>query len=401
MYQIDRKTNRIKQLNIKRFAELGFYERDHLQEWIANEPESLGEELLIIQKEFDGFDETKERLDLLALDKEGNLVIIENKLDDSGRDVVWQALKYASYCSNLNKSQIVDIYQAYLDRYCGGGDAKTKIGEFLEVPDLGEVVLNSGNQQRIMLVSAKFRKEVTSTVMWLLTHGITLQCFKVTPYALEEQLFLNIEQIIPTREAEEFMIGMSAKEVDQKNTETELKNRHKLRLEFWEQALEALKTSNTGLFNNISPTRDHWLNAGSGLGGVPFTLIFGNKEARVELNIMRSEKSENKFIFDQLYKNKEDIEKQFGDQLHWERLEDKKASRVKYSQAFDGYNRENWPEMIEWLAKNIAKLERVFKKPLAEANKELRQAALNTPKTEDQQDVIDQFEVADKIAVMN
>jgi hypothetical protein len=29
----------------------------------------LGEELLIIQKEFDGFEDTNERLDLLALDK--------------------------------------------------------------------------------------------------------------------------------------------------------------------------------------------------------------------------------------------------------------------------------------------------------------------------------------------
>lgn len=32
--------------------------------------------------------DTRECLDLLALDKDGNLVIIENKLDDSGRDVV-------------------------------------------------------------------------------------------------------------------------------------------------------------------------------------------------------------------------------------------------------------------------------------------------------------------------
>jgi len=38
---------------------------------------------LIIQKEFDGFNDTRERLDLLALDKEGNIVIIENKLDDT------------------------------------------------------------------------------------------------------------------------------------------------------------------------------------------------------------------------------------------------------------------------------------------------------------------------------
>lgn len=52
----------------------------------------------------------------MALDKEGNLVIIENKLDDTGRDVVWQALKYTSYCASLSKPQVVDIYQRYLNQ---------------------------------------------------------------------------------------------------------------------------------------------------------------------------------------------------------------------------------------------------------------------------------------------
>ena len=69
------------------FSDLKLTERKHLQEWIAAEPSALGEDLLIIQKEFDGFSETKERLDLLALDKQGRLVVIENKLDDSGNTV--------------------------------------------------------------------------------------------------------------------------------------------------------------------------------------------------------------------------------------------------------------------------------------------------------------------------
>lgn len=133
MFKIDTEANRISRIEKRKFGDLGFREREHLQEWIANQPDLLGEELLIIQKEFDGFDETRERLDLLALDKSGNLVIIENKLDDSGRDVMWQALKYASYCSTLNRSQIIEIYQSYLQRYCSGGDAKMKLCEFLEV----------------------------------------------------------------------------------------------------------------------------------------------------------------------------------------------------------------------------------------------------------------------------
>ena len=97
---VDKTASKIKEIS---FKDIGLKERSDLQEWIANNPIILGEDLLIIQKEFDGFNDTKERLNLLALDKNGNLVIIENKLDDSGRNVVWQAMKYAGYCSSLKK----------------------------------------------------------------------------------------------------------------------------------------------------------------------------------------------------------------------------------------------------------------------------------------------------------
>lgn len=111
-------TEKIKEVTFKEF---GLKERKDLQEWIANNPSMLGEELLIIQKEFDGFNETNERLDLLALDKFGNLVIIENKLDDSGRNVVWQAFKYAGYCSSLKKDNRLKYYEA-LDKAHITGD---------------------------------------------------------------------------------------------------------------------------------------------------------------------------------------------------------------------------------------------------------------------------------------
>jgi hypothetical protein len=373
MYKIDKSNNRISRLEIKSFSSLGFTERNHLQEWLANEPDALGEELLIIQKEFDGFDDTRERLDLLALDKDGQLVIIENKLDDTGRDVVWQALKYASYCSNLNKSQIIDIYQQYLNRYCDGGNARELICEFLESPDIDEVVLNSGNRQRLMLVAANFRKEVTNTALWLLSNGLQLQCFKVTPYSMGEELFLNVDQIIPTPEVKELMIGMTAKEVDEKNTETELKNRHKLRLAFWEQALEVIRASNCDLFNNINPSKDHWLSAGSGVRACPFSLIFGSKEARVELSMSRPITEENKFIFDALQLRRQSIESEFGYGLEWLRLDNKKASRIQYKKEFDGYNKDNWEDIIEWMVKHMSLLEVALKAPLFEVNQQLKQ----------------------------
>ena len=109
MYKINKSTNSIEKLKESSFSDLSFNERDHLQEWIAKNPESLGEELLIIQKEYSGFYNTNERLDLLALDKESNLVVIENKLDDSGKDVVGQAIKYAAYCSRRRNSKVIKI----------------------------------------------------------------------------------------------------------------------------------------------------------------------------------------------------------------------------------------------------------------------------------------------------
>ena len=383
MFTVNHQTNRIIPVKTKRFSELGFTERKHLQEWLAHEPSALGEELLIIQKEFDGFDDTRERLDLLALDKDGNLVIIENKLDDSGRDVVWQALKYASYCASLTKAQIVEIYQQYLDRYepvTGEVDllnapasASARICEFLDAPDLDELKLNLGNSQRIMLVAANFRKEVTSTALWLLGQGISIACFKITPYSLGEQLLINIDQIIPTPEAKELMIGINAKEAEEKTTEVVLKNRHTVRREYWERALEAFQKSVCQLYNNISPSKDHWLSAGSGLSGCPYNLIFLQKELRVELWISRGVTEENKYLFDLLSQSKQDIEHTFGAELEWMRLDEKKSCRIQFSTKADGFNKETWPQAVAWHLEQMTKLEKALKGPLQKAAEAMKQ----------------------------
>lgn len=374
MFTVNNQTNRISPVRVKTFGELGFTERKHLQEWLAYQPDALGEELLIIQKEFDGFDDTRERLDLLALDKDGNLVIIENKLDDSGRDVVWQALKYASYCASLTKLQIVEIYQQYLNRYeqDSDKDAASRICEFLEAPDLAETKMNLGNSQRLMLVAANFRKEVTSTALWLIGQSISIQCFKVIPYALGEQLLLNIDQIIPTPEAKELMIGINAKEAEEKNTEVVVKNRHKIRRDYWQLLLDTFQQSSCSLFNNISASKDHWLNAGSGFSGCSFTLVFLQKELRVELSISRRITEENKFVFDHLLNMKDQIEHDFGDPLDWLRLDDKKMSRIQFTCIADGFNNELWEKHIKWQLENIIRLERALSKPLQKAAEKLK-----------------------------
>lgn len=364
MFIIDKHHNRIKKLNKKTFSELGYREREHLQEWIANNPDCLGEELLIIQKEFNGFNDTNERLDLLALDKEGNLVIIENKLDDSGRDVTWQVLKYASYCSSLTKDQIRNIYQEYLNKYYPDENAEENLKEFFDTDDHDEIVLNQGLSQRLVMVAANFRKEVTSTVFWLLNFKIKAQCFKVTPYQLGEELLINFEQIIPMKGAEEYVISMAEKNQEDISIQEKSKSRHMTRIKFWDQLFDSMNEK-SDLFKNISPSKDHWVGTGTGISNVAYNFVVTGSNARVEVYMQRPLKEENKLIFDELKKYKEQIENEFGDSLVWERLDKKKASRIKYLQEdVSIFNENDWPMMIDFLVDSMIRLERAFREPI-------------------------------------
>ena len=380
MYLIDINNNRLKNLAKKTFTELGIRERQHLQEWIANKPEALGEEFLIIQKEFDGFNDTNERLDLLALDKDGNIVVIENKLDDTGRDVTWQVLKYASYCSTLSKEQIKNIFQSYLDKAGQGEQATEKLSTFYK-QEYDEIPINQGNTQRMILVAANFRKEVTSTVLWLMNYKLRIQCFKATPFALEDQLFLTLEQIIPIKDTEDFIISMAGKTQEEITTQENLKSRHHIRFDFWTKLLPKLK-GKTPIYQNSSPTKDHWLSAGgTGISGARYNLLITKSYAGIQLEFGRSNKDENKKLFDELLKQKQQIETALGYPIAWERLDDNISSRIGYIlEGVNIFNNDDWDKMRDFLTTNIIKFEAVLRQPLIN----IKQVLNSTNETDDE-----------------
>ena len=371
MFRIDRKANEIHPLEARKFSDLGFKERSNLQEWIAKHPACLGEEMLIIQKEFSGFSETQERLDLLALDKQGRIVIVENKLDDTGRDVVWQALKYASYCAGLRNEDICAIYQDYLDNLGQSGKAEDIIAEFLDEADLSEVTLNRGFTQRIILIAAHFRKEVTSTVLWLMNFKIQAQCIKITPWETEDHLFLNFEQIIPVKDAQDFAIGLADKAQDEAQKSSTKAASDEIRREFWAAVIRTTKEK-TNLYDDISPNVYNWIGAGSGLRGVGFHFAATRKYGRAEVYIDRGDRTENKFIFDRLVRDKESIEKEFGRSLEWERLDGKQGCRIKSEIKANVLDREDWPNMIKFMTDSMVRIEEVFRDPLRKLGDELR-----------------------------
>ena len=197
-------------------------------------------------------------------------------------------------------------------------------------------------------------------MLWLLKHRVFVKCFKATPFQDGADLFLNIEQIIPLPEAEELMIGISEKEVEEHTSERGQATRHQLRSDFWRMTLEALRSANVELYDNISPSRDHWLSAGSGLMGVHYAMIFTKDEARVSLVFSCASKEQNKALFDSRFDKKELLDSNFGEPLSWRRMDAAKVSIIEFSRPFNGHARERWPEMVACLVEHIQRLEKWF-----------------------------------------
>ena len=116
IYKYEKETNRVIPCIETEFKAHKILERQHIEVWIENNPNVLGEDLLIVSSEYDKFDKTNERVDLLAIDKDGNLVVIELKRDDSGKNVDLQAIKYAAYCSTMKLDDICNLYTQYKNR---------------------------------------------------------------------------------------------------------------------------------------------------------------------------------------------------------------------------------------------------------------------------------------------
>lgn len=384
LYTVDTAVKKLQPLSVTTLCEQQLTERYDLQEWLVSHPEALGEELLIIQKEFDGFDGTGERLDLLALDSKGQLVLIENKRDDSGRDAVWQALKYASYVAPFTSEDIINVYANYLSKYRPNNvnmdddayepdhiedTASLLIERFLGGnSETGWMsMLNPNATQRIILVAGEFRKEVTNTALWLIQREINVKCVKVSPYILNGQLLVDIKQIIPVPEASEYMVRLSRKDAEIKVIKERENSIGQVRLAYWAQLLEDFQNRKFDLFRNVNPVSVGWRSAGSTIAKCNYNLIFAQKELRVELEFAMSSTQDNKKLFDFFYERKAEIEQSCGLQLDWRRSDDQKLSKIVVANAVDGYNKAHWPEYIQWHFENVQRFEQVFKPYMKDA----------------------------------
>lgn len=351
MYRIDVKQRTTEKIEQTTFSEIGLKERNDIQEWIANDPSILeySSELLIIQKEFDGFSDTDRRLDLLALDGQGNLVIIENKRDDTGKDVVWQAINYASFCSTLNSDDVIKIYGQYLQKNNIDGDAEQLIKDFFE----DETKVFPTDTQKIILVSREFRKEVLSAAQWLNSNGIDITCIKFTPFKFKDEILLDVDRILPQEEIKDYTLKLAQKNSDTKNQTIKRTKAEQRNLDFWRFFSEKFEREGT-IFENINSwnaNKNSWVGATAPFGrGLYYNFVISDSKCRVEIYIDRVDKVYNKNVFDALYDKKSEIENKVAPYLlKWERLDNKRASRISIeTEEFSLASKENWGSVADW-----------------------------------------------------
>ena len=213
MFRLERCSSKLQGVKEVDFSDVDVQERKDIQEWVAANPSILGENLLFVSKEFSGFDLTRERPDLLAVDSGGCLVVVELKRDDSGDDVHWQAIKYAGYLCQATADDIVGMLAKHED--IEEEEAARLLSGHIGADDAPNLL---NNDQRIILVSHRFPPEVTSAALWLNEKAARslVTCVTLTPYAGEDgTLHVLASTIIPVPGDAGLRVGIGARQANE------------------------------------------------------------------------------------------------------------------------------------------------------------------------------------------
>ena len=167
--------------------------------------------------------------------------------------------------------------------------------------------------------------------------------------------FINLKKLLTLFEMEDELFVKYSTETQSSSDS----NRFNIRKKYWKQLLPLLY--DTDLFVNVNASKDHWLSSGAGTGGVSYTFVVTKTYARIELTISTSSKETNKIYFNNLFRNKEQIEQTFGGELVWEELPENKMSRIKIEeQGVTLYDDNDWERMNSFLISNLPKFEKAF-----------------------------------------
>jgi hypothetical protein len=201
------------------FKDENVLERRHLQAAVREHIDVLGPGLLVVAEEFGEFEDAHRRIDLLCIDKSARLVVVALKRTEDGGHMELQALRYAAMVSVMTFEELVTTYARFRQQ-TGKGDnerdeARAELLDWIDDIEDDEPVLS--REVGIILASANFSQEITTTVLWLNEfHTTDIRCVRLSPYRHEGRLLLDVQQVIPLPEASELMVRLRRREIEAK-----------------------------------------------------------------------------------------------------------------------------------------------------------------------------------------
>lgn len=144
-----------------------------------------------------------------------------------------------------------------------------------------------------------------------------------------------------------------------KTTDKELNKSQGERLEFWEQFNQVVISRNKP-FNLRKATTDHWYDIALGTSEAHIAIDLVNKDGNIVVEVYIND---NKELFDTLYDHKEEIENKINSKLDWDRLDGKKAARIKdYIDGLNFDDHSNYDELMNKVIDKAVLMRDVFKK---------------------------------------
>lgn len=320
LYIVDKTTGKLKAIEPSTFEELKIWERKDLEKWVENNPELLGEDLFVISTEYDKFDRSNDRLDVLAVDKNGKLVVIELKRDIAPTTTEMQAIKYAAFCSNFTLNDVIEIY---VERKKSKGeiiteeDARDELMEFVQDDSFDEI----DNKPRIILVAREYKQETTSSILWLRSFGLDISCVKLELHSLKDEtgrdtVAINSSIIIPLPDAKEYLVDRERKETEI----AEMTKSQKFHRDLFNRLIERFKEECPGITERTGSI-DSWLGLPIGYNCLHFEWTHRKRPEEfymVSFDLEKSDAEENKRILQKVELKKKELEYALGEELTFE-----------------------------------------------------------------------------------
>lgn len=200
-----------------------------LEEIILQAPEALGEELLPLGQQLADFSEDQQRLDILALDKSGEIVLVELKVVEQFGFTDVQAIAYAGgyadlppthYAATLARSLTGEKGAAFraatgLSENASTEDVQRVIVEFLSLSSFAE--WSPSQQVRIKLVAPGFTKRVLKNVKWLGdVYGMPIEAIRAQLVVSGGAQHFSFDRILPLPGDEAFDLTVREREVQRR-----------------------------------------------------------------------------------------------------------------------------------------------------------------------------------------